>query len=211
MLVAGFIGFTLVGPIAGVSLFNDNTALLFGWNLGGVLVIGFVAVLLRSAESRAALHLASGPPVLIALALGFGVATLLDLIAIVVQNQVTNAPELSVIPGVFAWVLGGLFVLAVQPIAEELIFRGVLYPSLRAIQNVWATLIVSAAFYALFHQLIYPQIGGFWYTLVEPFLAGIFLGIVRAYTQSTRAAIAAHVGIGLFILSKALLIAGGVA
>ncbi|MBC7814346.1 MAG: CPBP family intramembrane metalloprotease, partial [Burkholderiales bacterium] len=111
-----------------------------------------------------------------------------------------------------AWVAAVLLMVLAQPIAEELVFRGILFPALRAATGAWAGLFLSALLYGTFHLLTYapPQEGlvGVWYGLFAPLLAGLVIGGIRAYTGSTRAAIVMHVGFGIFAVLKALTITG---
>jgi hypothetical protein len=72
--------------------------------------------------------------------------------------------------------------------------------------------VFTSVFYAVFHLLAYAPPGGssgalLWYTLILPFLESLFITVVRANTRSTRAAIAAHAGLGLFALLRAFVIA----
>lgn len=194
---------------------QDPAALLTGWLIGGTLLIGYIWLTQRTAEARAALRLErSRLPLLIAFGVGFGAAITLDLVAILFAGRVLPPPELATlgVPASAQWLRILLFMLIVQPVAEELLFRGMLYPSLRAAQGVWAAIITSAAFYGVFHQLLYAaNIGGaagLWYNLLEPTLVGVALGGVRAYSQSTRAAVVAHIGVSVFALLKFTLVMG---
>jgi MFS-type transporter involved in bile tolerance (Atg22 family) len=58
--------------------------------------------------------------------------------------------------------------------------------------------------YGLFHAFVYTSTNNTWHLFIAPFLIGLFMSAVRAYTRSTRAAIVAHVGFGLFALLKLL-------
>jgi uncharacterized protein len=221
-LLAFAVAFIFIA-LAGVALASfvfppqSPSSLIAGWLIGGVLVVGYITATQRTPQARAALRLDDPSlPVLIAFSIGLAAAVVLDLVAIPFTGAILIPPEFSIYtasPGAFGWVLAGLLVLAVQPLAEELVFRGVMYPALRAAQRVWVAIFVSAAFYGVFHQLVYPHpapgAAGAWYSLIEPLLLGLVLGVIRAGSGSTRAAVAAHAGIGAFALLKALLILGG--
>ncbi len=221
-LLAFGVAFVFIA-LAGVALASfvfppqSPSSLIAGWLVGSVLLVGYITATQRTPEARAALRLDNKSlPVLIAFGIGLSAAVVFDLIAIPIAGAILIPPEFSIYtsnPGVMGWLLAGLFVLAVQPLAEELVFRGVMYPALRAEQRVWVALFVSAAFYGIFHQLVYPHpaqgAAGLWYGLIEPLLFGLVLGGIRAASGSTRAAIAAHAGIGAFALLKALLLLGG--
>jgi membrane protease YdiL (CAAX protease family) len=99
-----------------------------------------------------------------------------------------------------------------QPLAEELIFRGVLLSSLRGTIGAWPGYILSALLYALFHLITYgssiSDFNSLWYGQILPFIGGLIFGAVRLSTGSTRAAILAHVGFGLFAVVKILTLSG---
>jgi membrane protease YdiL (CAAX protease family) len=99
-----------------------------------------------------------------------------------------------------------------QPVAEELVFRGIALPALRQGFGAWMGLVLCSLAYGLFHQLAYSSPTNdatlVWYGLALPLLAGLFISGVRVYTGSTRAAIAAHMAFGLFAVLKALTLAG---
>lgn len=216
-VIIAYAFFSVVGLSLGSLLFAQDAraALSVGWLAGGLLTIA--AVLFGQRGQTAGLQLGNSYPALIAFGVGLGAAVTTDLLAIPFTGRVIETPELSRLIGPVAapallWGVLGLFVVVVQPVAEELVFRGMLFPALRAAQNVWAALGVSSMLYALFHQMLYtyptPFGGMWWYTLTEPLLIGLVLGVVRAATGSTTAAIMAHVGVGVFALLKALLIVG---
>lgn len=216
-VIIAYAFFSVVGLSIGTLLVegDDRIALAIGWLVGGLLTIS--AVFFGQRGQLEGLSLDRTYPALIAFAIGMGAAITTDLLAIPFTGRVIETPELSRLIGPTAapallWIILGIFVVLVQPIAEELIFRGMVFPALRAAQNVWGALLISSMLYGLFHQMLYTYPTSFdgmwWYTLTEPLLIGLVLGIVRAATGSTTAAIVAHVGVGVFALLKLLLIAG---
>ncbi|MEL6269804.1 MAG: CPBP family intramembrane glutamic endopeptidase [Chloroflexota bacterium] len=219
-LILMFVFISFGGLSIGTIMFpnDDVTALIAAWVIGSALTVGYVLATRRSAEEFAALRL--GPstlPVLIAFGIGLGVAVTLDLVAIPFAGSVLRPPETAFFPvegvGLSTWIYAGLLLLVVQPMADELVFRGVLFPAMRTAQGVWATILATALFYGVFHSIVYPHpepgAAGVWYRLFEPFFAGLALSFIRAVSGSTRATIAAHVGIGTFGFLKTLLILGG--
>ena len=214
MLIA-YAFFAVAGPSIASLLFEDDprVALSVGWLIGGLLTVAAVTFGQRSQTE--ALRLQQTYPAIIAFAVGLGAAITTDLLAIPFTGRVIETPELSRLIGpdpalLFLWLVLGGFVVSVQPIAEELIFRGMLFPALRAAQGTWGAIVISSLLYALFHQMLYSyptSFGGmWWYTLTEPLLVGLVLGGVRAATGSTTAAIISHVGVGVFALLKVILI-----
>ncbi|HLU10469.1 MAG TPA: CPBP family glutamic-type intramembrane protease [Oceanobacillus sp.] len=207
----------IVGSTVALVLFeNQPFMLLAGWTLGGIVTIASVLQMRRRPEDRAALKLdKSGASLLFIMFLSIGFALLFDLIGLAVTGEFLPKPELSganlQAGGLATWAFAVAFMLAAQPIAEELVFRGVAFPVLRSMLGAWVGLVAAAALYALFHLLAYPPgyvttagITPIWYGLALPFLDGVIISAVRAHTGSTRAAIAAHVAFGLFALVKAL-------
>ncbi len=189
---------------------------LAGWTLAGGITTVFVLQTRRRPNERAALRLgAGGPPLPFVMFLCLGFALLFDLASLAVTGEFLSAPELLAINlragGLLEWGFAIGFMLLVQPLAEELVFRGVGFPALRTALGAWLGLIACAGLYALFHLLAYPPnydgvagITPIWYGLALPFLQGLIISAVRAHSVSTRAAMAAHVAFGIFAVVKLL-------
>jgi len=79
-----------------------------------------------------------------------------------------------------------LLAAGLAPIAEELVFRGWIYTSLRASFGFWPALLVSSAAFALAHYE-----GTHLYALTV-FPVGIGLGLIRESAGSTKASAAFH-------------------
>jgi membrane protease YdiL (CAAX protease family) len=207
-------------------------ATLLSWALADMVIVGFVYISRRTAEQRAALHLSPvGAPtdiasmlqnVLLLLLVGVGLAIALDvitgrltdlsipepeLLGLYVDVYVNNFPILFI-----SWALAFVMMVVLQPLAEELVFRGILQPALRQSFGLWPGYLVSAALYGLFHLITYSSPSGdafsLWYGLLAPFIAGLIFGAVRLYTGSTRAAVLTHAAFGLFALVKLLTLVG---
>lgn len=200
-------------------------AKLFGWGLGGAGLIALITLRLRNRpEHRAALRLRpTGTPLPFVLFIAVGFALTLDLLSLVVTGGAfLTTPELigaETQGSLVTWVLAVLVLVIIQPISEELVFRGYAFPWLRASFGAWPGLLLASALSAVFHFLIYPPdysvtqpgLGSFpaiWFGLLLPFLAGLIISSTRAVTGSTRAAIVAHAGFGLFAVLKLLALAG---
>lgn len=195
---------------------------LAGWILGALFTIALVIIPRRSKPHEiAALRL--GPtrsrlPVVLLFCLGM--AILIDLISLAVTGQFWPSSEVlgffairwdnALVPRDLswtAWPLAFAFMAGAQPIAEELVFRGVMLPALRSVLGAWTGLLMTSIFHAGFHLLAYaPALDDstrLWYALGMPFLIALVLGGVRVYTGSTRAAIVGHIGFGIFAVLKA--------
>lgn len=210
----------IIGVGVAVSLWGDAQHVLFaGWSMGAALAAAFVWMTRRKDAERQALQLGEVPvaTLFMVLLVGLGIAITLDVVSFRLIGQFVSDPELATLYGqpvtAITWVFAALFMIVMQPVAEELVFRGMIFPVLRKELGGWFGLLVNAVLYAGFHMLAYlPQEArdatGLWYGVAVPFIAGLFFGVVRAYTGSTRAAVAAHVAFGLFAVFKAISLAG---
>lgn len=213
-VLAMFAAIILGTVIADSVLESSPEALMTGWAIGMVLTILFVAVTRRRTEDdfRALRLRPSRAPLLLLLLGMIGVAVALDLLsAIITGDQTLATAELLNFSraevGFFGWMIAFLFLVVLQPVAEELVFRGVLFPALRTGLGIWTGFFVCAGFHAVFHFAAYPptpenQTILLWYGLLLPFLDALVFTGVRAATGSTRAAIVAHAAFGLFALLK---------
>jgi membrane protease YdiL (CAAX protease family) len=143
----------------------------------------------------------------------------LDLLGLAVTREFLPVPELLRLNpnalGVIQWGFAIAFMVLVQPIAEGLIFRGILLPSVRVRLSGWSGVWVAAAISGAFHFLIYPPnynstsaITPIWYGLLVPLIQALLFGAVRAASKSTRAAIAAQIAFGLFAIVKLVTLTG---
>jgi membrane protease YdiL (CAAX protease family) len=231
-LSSGVVSFAavVIGTFIALALLNNTQyTALAAWTIGAVLTVTFVFIRFSKPEERTALRLGgssgTGLPVqeiFLMLLIGVGLSVALDVVSGRVTNVFLPEPELLSLYtdvslyqqpiNILTWIFALVFMVLLQPIAEELVFRGIMLPSLRGTLGVWPGYILSAILYAVFHMLAFPpainDFNGFWYSQFIPFIAGLIFGAVRLYTGSTRAAILAHVGFGLFALVKVLTLVG---
>lgn len=216
--ILAFIGGTFAAEIW---LSGQSIALIIGWIIGGIITIIFVLQSRKTPEQRAALKLQSGAaPLLFIIFISFGLALAIDLLSLLVTGQFVPAPALLSAAvdrqNTALLIISAVFLLIVQPLAEELVFRGVAFPVLRVGFGAWPGLLVTAVASAIFHLLIFPAAytvvfpdmtpaASLWYSGMNPLLAALVFGIVRAVTGSTRSAIAAHFAFALFALFKLLI------
>lgn len=211
----------LLGPTLALFLTGGNlTAItpLVGWCIGLAITAAFTLFARRrTPEQFAALRLFTPTklrvPLPYILLLAIGVMLMLDVIA----AGGSSFRPVAALTGIGAggagdWFLGALFLVVIQPFAESLIFTGVVLPRLRATLSPAAGIVVTAAVFGVFHAAVYgASLSGmalFWFGIFLPLMQGIFLCCVRVYTDSTRAAIVAHVGMGLVALLAALALVG---
>jgi len=213
-IVLAFVAVVAAAAFAEVWVGGRPAALLIAWTLAGLVMAMFVFQWRRAEKDRAALRL--GPPRItlpLLIVLNLGLAMLLDLLSLAITGQFVPLPELLPLaqaPGdAFAWVFAVLLMLVAQPLGEELVFRGIAQPALRAALGAWPGLLAAALAYGAFHMLAYtPQYADananafLWFGLILPALDGLVFGVNRAATGSTRAAMIAHAAFGLFALLK---------
>lgn len=206
--------------IAQIVIGDSPTSIMTGWSIGMILTILLIGTMFGRTDAQVdALRISTTPRNLpLILLLGFGVAVMFDLISwVVVGDQTLASAELLSFTrsavDVGGWLLALLFMVLLQPVAEELVFRGVMFPALRASLGAWTGLLFCAGFHAVFHFVAYAPTPDnqrvlFWYGLLLPFLDGLFISGVRATTGNTRAAMVAHAALGLFAVLKVYTFAG---
>lgn len=209
----------IIGTTVGILILGEQPGSgQIGWIIGMVITIVLIVQLRRA--DLPALRLSADTlktPVLFLAFVSLGVALVIDLIVLVVGGAFLPTPELLGLPlgamSLLDWVLALILLVIAQPVAEELVFRGVAQPALRAGIGAYAGLFITAAAYAVFHFGVYPPnyaaaaapgIAPIMNGMIAPLLAGLYFGAVRAYTGSTRAAIIAHAVFGLFAVAKIL-------
>jgi membrane protease YdiL (CAAX protease family) len=82
-------------------------------------------------------------------------------------------------------------------VAEEILFRGVVYPSLRRHIPMLAAMIASGSLFALIH--------GNWLGVLPITLLGVLLAYLYERTGSLLAPIAVHIFHNIFLISKVML------
>lgn len=87
-----------------------------------------------------------------------------------------------------AWVLA-IFGVVFAPIAEELYFRGLLYPALNRAAGMAPALVLTSLAFTVLHG---SQLAFAWAPLLILFTVGMVLTVVRAKTQSVAASIVVH-------------------
>jgi membrane protease YdiL (CAAX protease family) len=218
--VVMFLGI-LVGSAIIATLFPDNSPpmLLAGWGIGMVISIFYIFTShRRSPEEAEALRMGittAKLPIIALWSLGF--AILFDLIGWAVANTQTLASaELLAFSGqnisLVGWIIAGIFMILLQPLGEELVFRGVMFPAFRGMFGAWMGFWMVVGFHTLFHFLAYQPATPntailLWYGAGLPFLDAVIITGVRAYTGSTRASLVAHAVFGAFALIKAFIFA----
>jgi hypothetical protein len=223
----------VVGIWLGLDASGNPTAIgqMLGRVLGCLVVVMFLWWWRREEADRAALRIdtaANVPPFPLLMLLGFGAAATVDVLTFTLTGTFLPPLEVRAVladRSLVMWLLTAAFLMAFQPAAEAFLFRGVVYP----VARLWfggeaastnrplsagggvASVAVTALIYALFHWLVYSPSNAqtfvaVWYGLVAPWLLGLVLVTARAVLGNTRATIFMQMGMGLFVLSKLLLL-----
>lgn len=214
------IGMILVGPTFATLLLGDAptpSALFIGWIVGALIAIVYVVLArLNRADSLSAMRLGPGPwPRPLYLLVGLAGSVSVHLFVAANAGLFVPPSALQVLRDAppLAWALAGVFMLLIQPVADELVFRGVVLPWLRSRLGGWGGFLFTVGAYAFFHALLYPTAlsgaAGFYYGQVYPLLMGIFFCGVRVLAQSTQASLLAHIGAGIFAFFSAPILLGG--
>ncbi len=127
----------------------------------------------------------------------FGIVFLIGVILVVMEY---NVEELSNIPNLQQYFsVPSLFLLiAIQPIAEEIFFRGFLLEKIDSLAGKPMAILTTAVLFGLAH-MSYGKV----YPVIMPMVMGLILGFVVIKTKNLYSAIIAHVIFNLtaFILS----------
>lgn len=178
------------GTLAGLT--GNATAIVsaLGFLVSGAAVFGMARDTIALVREETRLwHLKEEPGssyllcMLSALGLVLGMNLLLQLSGITGQSDAYQAVARSQYA---AWLSIGLFCYGVvSPIAEELLFRGILYARLRRLMEPSAAIVVSAALFAVYHGNLVQGI--------YAFVIGCFLAYAYEYFGDFRMPAAIHV------------------
>jgi membrane protease YdiL (CAAX protease family) len=211
------VGLLLIGSVIASIVSPDRLAptpasLVIGWMVGLLFTAVFILIRWRSSsEKLAALRIIgataqSTRPLILMFIFGIGIGLLANVTAgLGSGNRFATIAPLQGIYTTFELtplLLAILFAVIIQPIAESIIFFGVIQPRLRSTLGGYAGLITTALLYAGTHYLVYGArpgvvINPLWYGFIAPLVLGIMLGVVRVWMRSTRATIIANIGAGL--------------
>ena len=193
MFLLAALGMLMFGGIA-VATTHSN---LIGSGVGYVFLAAVPCLWVRREGGVSVLGLRATPARLVTAGLLFGVSFLA--LNVLVQALIPFHPDDSALE---AAVLGAplpilILVLGVAaPIAEELIFRGVLMPAFAQRFGTRIAIVVSALVFSLYH-LSPPQ-------LIPAFISGLALGALATRTRSLVPGMIAHAANNLLVLALAL-------
>ena len=207
-IAAQVIGVTLVGGDLGSP---SLTGQAIGAAIASIIITLTVIQWVRrtSPNWQGALHLETSHtlPLFFCLLIGLGGAWAIDLIGVLTKlkgDQVVP-PSLRILVGPVSatWVLAAIVAIVLQPIGEELLLRGMLYPALASrLGAIRAIVLTSAVSVGLAVMLSGPYA---WYAAIQPLLMALVITTLRAHTRSTQMAIVARAMFGLFFVLSALI------
>jgi membrane protease YdiL (CAAX protease family) len=200
----------LAGPEA-AQTFNPVIANLSSLLASGALLALIIPALWQDVRRGSPIHTLrldrSGPtPVWAIVLISLGTAITIDLIPILAQ-VFSLPPNLLGLwwQDAASLALVVITIPVVLPLTETILLQGMLYPALAArVGNLRAIALTGLAF-AVLQALPDPSDPVLWITAL---LSGLYLTGVRAFEQSTRAALAARLMFAVFLLIKALVLLG---
>jgi membrane protease YdiL (CAAX protease family) len=150
------------------------------------------------------------PPVFLVVLVGLGLAWATDLLGLLLRLKADQfvPPVLAVLqtPIGLSWAATAVLAVIVQPIAEGLIFAGILYPALaHDLKNNLLAALATAAVYTVVSMAVLSTGSGTWFALIQPFVMALVVILARAYTRSTQSAIVVRALFGLFFVLAALI------
>jgi membrane protease YdiL (CAAX protease family) len=218
--VCGFIiGAILALPVAAGSTNGDLTNLQFA--IAGVLgevgifvsVMGWLSIRHRRAIPALALNLRKP----VDAAIGFGLGIVIYFVAVlgiaqvigwlldrIAGHSIQSPDQLPTSLTGFPLVLTGFLVIVCAPVAEELLFRGMLFRSLRDRHGFWPGAIVSSVLFGLVHWQGSPWESS---VLLVSTLMFVGLGLASLYEwrRNILTNMAAHAGfnvVGFFLFAN---------
>jgi len=117
----------------------------------------------------------------------FFLVFVIELILISMGHQSQDLSNIPDIQALFSWPVLFLLV-AIQPVAEEIFFRGFLYDKIEGFAGSIAAIFISAFLFGIAH-MSYGKI----FPVIMPIFMGIILGYVVYKTKNLYSAIIAHI------------------
>jgi uncharacterized protein len=178
-----------------VDLAQNALVLVPAQTVAYLLVVAFMVQIVRlkrRGDFLAAIcwNLPNAQRALMALAGGAGLALFSSIFTVLLSKWIPKSlPIDKYFHDASSAYLLALFGVIVAPFVEELLFRGFLYPALARRIGVSASVIFTAAAFAVIHQ---GQLAHAWVPLLWLFVVGIVLTVVRARTKSVATSVLIH-------------------
>ena len=221
IVCAMFVCLAIIGPALVAILSGGDSLspfdLMLSWTIGMALTAVFVLLRQRSSEeSWRALRLTRGELALpLALITGLAIGLSIDLFINLADGRFLPLPQIWGFQtrGVAGLTLAALLLVVLAPLAETLVFHAVLLPRLRWRLGSWPGVVATAGVYTILHYLVFFKAYDFyhlrWHGVALPMLIGIAFGVLKVFSQSSRAVLAARMSAGLMSLLTAVAISVG--
>jgi|GEM_PF-5801354 len=202
------IGTGVTATISADALNPTPESLLIGWLVGMIVVFIFVLVRWRRHKDRfdaLALKSSHWNPIL-AVMVGIGGSFLASLIAGLGSGDFLVPVSIPAIneSNIGALIAAIIFALLAQPLAESLVFQGVVLPRLRATLKPYGGLFVAILLYAIYYYLVFgTRTTGsiaIWYEAIYPVVIALTLSAVRIWSKSTLSSMLAQIGVGAGVI-----------
>ncbi len=197
-IVGAFVGLLAALPTYAISHSKFATAVIFGISVYATLIVGYRW--LSQEQGWDSLHTRFSPvgkKVLMVGAIGgVGLVTLIASAAALMQwagIEIGHVPTPAVLP--HDWVelpLAILVIVIVGPLAEELLFRGLLLDWLRQKMNAWMAAVILSAVFALLHNNGFANGAIGWLAFADRFFLGMLASALAIKYHSLRPSLVMH-------------------
>jgi membrane protease YdiL (CAAX protease family) len=113
------------------------------------------------------------------------------------QPNIDGIPIESLLSTTPAFILFMFFSITIGPIAEELTWRGFIYPALNRRYGIYTAVIITSLGHGLIHA---PQLWGAWFSILAIVVVSIIATVIRAFTKSTLASIVFHLAYNFIVV-----------
>lgn len=138
------------------------------------------------------------------IASGLVMAAMTSLFPVIDLTQPQQLPfSQSMLGTSWHYALAFLTLVIIAPLAEELLFRGYLYGKIRKLAPIWVAVLVSSLAFGVAHLWSGPDTPLQWAVMIDTFVLGIMLSLLREYTGAVWASVLVHAiknGLAFYLL-----------
>ena len=200
---------TLTGPLADFLIYRDETGVVAGYTGNALNIIGIFSfivatvsiwkianLMIRQADKEMKLsHLKPEPKVNYVI---LGVMTIGAALGINLLLILTNVMTIAEVPQSMFWI-GIVFYGIVAPIAEEILFRGIIFNYTKRMFKLNMAIIISSLLFGVYHGNYIQGIYGF--------ILGCLMAYAYEYFGNFYVPVAIHIGINLLAYSLGNIVA----
>ncbi|HLJ28738.1 MAG TPA: CPBP family intramembrane glutamic endopeptidase [Candidatus Angelobacter sp.] len=182
--------------VSPVDLTQNALVLVSAQTVAYLLVVGFMVQIVRLKRrsdffAAVSWNMPNSQTAIMALAGGAGLALFSFVFTFLLSKWIPKSlPIDKYFHDASSAYLLAMFGVIVAPFVEELLFRGFLYPALARPIGASASVLITAAAFAVMHQ---SQLAHAWVPLLWLFMVGVVLTTVRAKTKSVATSVLIHV------------------